>query len=246
VTLATEPLPDSAALLREPVLLRVRAGTDGAVLLRRLLAPVLIARVRARALEAAAEQGWLEPGRPPQEGVARAGLALGAYDDGWLAVHQAVAADPCWSALAKAAPLRTALEFVLAAPVAGGHGSVLRAFSPAGGAHTTPPHQEHAFIGGAPTAWTAWIPLVACPRALGGLAVVRGSHRAGLLPHADDRCTEVPEHEPWACADYAPGDVLLVHCLTLHRALPNRDPAGRIRLSADFRFRPSLERPRSG
>ena len=52
-----------------------------------------------------------------------------------------------------------ALEAVLGAPPEGGHGSVLRAFSPAGEEHTTPPHQERAFIGGRPDAWTAWIPL---------------------------------------------------------------------------------------
>lgn len=122
---------------------------------------------------------------------------------------------------------------------------MLRAFSAAGGQHTTPPHQERAFIGGRPDAWTAWIPLGECPRALGGLAVMRGSHRRGPLPHAGDRCTRVPEGQPWACADYEPGDVLLVHCHTLHRALRNRDPAGRLRLSADFRFRPAVYRPLS-
>ena len=53
---------------------------------------------------------------------------------------------------------------------------------------------------------------------------------------------DVPEDRPWAGADYEPGDVLLVHCLTLHRALPNRDPAGQLRLSADFRFRPEAMR----
>ena len=94
-------------------------------------------------------------------------------------------------------------------------------------------------MGGRPNAWTAWIPLAECPRELGGLAVMRGSHRRGPLPHAGDHCTRVPEGQPWACADYEPGDVLLVHCHTLHRALPNRDPAGRLRLSADFRFRPA-------
>ena len=118
---------------------------------------------------------------------------------------------------------------------------MLRAFSPAGEQHTTPPHQERAFIGGRPDDSTASIPARRVPEALGGLAVMRGSHRLGR-----STCRR-PLHpcaqgHPWACADYEPGDVLLVHCLTLHRAIPNRDPAGRLRLSADFRYRPTKAR----
>jgi Phytanoyl-CoA dioxygenase (PhyH) len=235
----TEALPDSAPLVGDPAALRARARSDGALLLRGMLDPALAGRVRALALYAAAERGWLHRDRPWSEAVARPGLALGAYDEDWAEVHRAVVVDPAWAALGEAEPLLAALETVLGTTPAGGHGSVLRAFSPNGDAHTTPPHQELAFIGGPPDAWAAWIPLGPCPRALGGLAVMRGSHRLGLLPHSDDHCTRVPDGEPWATADYDPGDVLLVHCLTLHRALPNRDPAGRLRLSADFRFRPA-------
>ena len=237
--LVTEALPDSAPLVSDPVALRDRAGADGALLLRGLLDPALPGRVRALALYAAADRGWLQPGRPWSEGIARPGLALGAYDEDWVAAQRAIVIDPAWTRLGEARPLLDALAKVLDAPPGGGYGSVLRVFSPAGDAHTTPPHQEQAFIGGPPTGWAAWIPLVACPRSRGGLAVMLGSHRAGLLPHADGRCTRVPEG-PWACADYEPGDVLLVNCLTLHRALPNRDPAGRLRLSADFRFQPAM------
>jgi hypothetical protein len=235
---AIEALTDSAPLLGDPEALRDRASADGALLLRGLLDPALPGRVRALALYAAADRGWLHPDRPWSDGIARPGLALGAYDDDWVAVQCAVVIDQSWTKLAEAPPLLDVLATVMGAPPAGGGGSVLRAFSPAGDAHTTPPHQERAFTGGPPTGWAAWIPLGRCPLPLGGLAVMRGSHRAGLLPHAGDRCTRVPEGEPWACADYAPGDVLLVHCDTLHRALPNRDPEGRLRLSADFRFGP--------
>jgi hypothetical protein len=238
--LVTEELPDSAPLLSDPAALRDRADADGALLLRGLLDPALAGGVRALMLYAAADRGWLHPDRPWSDGVARPGLAVGAYDDDWVAVNRAVVVDPSWPALGEAAPLLGALATVFGAPPAGGYGCVLRAFSPAGEAHTTPPHQERAFIGGPPTGWAAWIPLVTCPLSRGGLAVMRGSHRAGQLPHTDDRCIRVPEGAPWACADYEPGDVLLVHCLTLHRALPNRDPEGRLRLSADFRFRPAV------
>jgi len=236
--LATEALADSAPLVRDPAALRDRARADGAVLLRGLLDPALAGRVLALTLYAAADRGWLHPDHPWSDGIARPGLALGAYDEDWVAVQRAVVIDSSWRKLGEAPPLLDVLAKVFGAPPSGGYGSVLRVFSPADEARTTPPHQERAFIGGPPTGWAAWIPLVRCPLSRGGLAVMRGSHRAGLLPHAHDRCIRVPEGAPWACADYEPGDVLLVHCLTLHRALPNRDPEGRLRLSADFRFRP--------
>ena len=243
--MTTEALADRSPLLADPDSLRAGAEADGALLLRQLLDAELVDRVRAVALDAARAAGWLHPDRPPSAGIARPGVAVGAYDDAWLEVQRAVVGDPSWDALATAPALQCTLEAVLGAPPEGGHGSVLRAFSPAGEEHTTPPHQERAFIGGRPDAWTAWIPLGECPQALGGLAVMRGSHRHGPLPHAGDRCTRVPDGHPWACADYEPGDVLLVHCHTLHRALPNRDPAGRLRLSADFRFRPGDNPARS-
>jgi hypothetical protein len=241
--LAIETLADSAPLVCELAALRDRARADGALLLRGLLDPVLVGRVLALALYAAADRGWLHPDHPWSDGIARPGLALGAYDLDWVAVQRAVVVDSSWSKLGEAPPLLDALAKVFGAPPSGGYGSVLRVFSPTGEAHTTPPHQERAFIGGPPTGWAAWIPLVRCPLSRGGLAVMRGSHRAGLLPHAGGRCTNVPEGGAWACADYEPGDVLLVHCLTLHRALPNRDPEGRLRLSADFRFRPDERAP---
>lgn len=229
----TEALPDVP-----PAALGATAEADGALLLRGLLDAELVDRVRTVALDAAHETGWLHPDHPPSAGISRPGLAIGAYDDAWLEVQRAVVSDSSWDALGTTPPLHRALEAILGTPPEGGHGSVLRAFSTAGEPYTTPPHQERAFIGGRPNAWTAWIPLGECPRELGGLAVMRGSHRRGPLPHAGDHCTRVPEGQPWACGDYEPGDVLLVHCHTLHRALPNRDPAGRLRLSADFRFRP--------
>ena len=58
--------------------------------------------------------------------------------------------------------------------------------------------------------------------------------RAVRAPIVDGRSDDAV----WATADYACGDVLAVHCLTVHRACPNltRD---RVRISADFRYEPA-------
>jgi len=44
----------------------------------------------------------------------------------------------------------------------------------------------------------------------------------------------------WATGDLMPGDAILFHCMTIHRAFDNRS-ASRIRLSVDFRYQPQSD-----
>jgi ectoine hydroxylase-related dioxygenase (phytanoyl-CoA dioxygenase family) len=120
-----------------------------------------------------------------------------------------------------------------------GCGDTVRLFSPSSPELTTPPHQDGYYVRGRRDLWTAWIPLGACPRELGGLSVVPGSHGDGLRPHAGKgagRQGVAAEPElAWECTDFECGDVLFFHALTLHRGLENRTD-GRLRVSADFRY----------
>jgi ectoine hydroxylase-related dioxygenase (phytanoyl-CoA dioxygenase family) len=75
--------------------------------------------------------------------------------------------------------------------------------------------------------WTAWIPLGDCLRRQGSLAVLPRSNQLGLG-------NAVPRGARWRCFDFAAGDVLFVHSLTLHRALVNR--SAEIRVSVDYRY----------
>jgi ectoine hydroxylase-related dioxygenase (phytanoyl-CoA dioxygenase family) len=85
---------------------------------------------------------------------------------------------------------------------------------------------------------TAWIPLSDCPRELGPLALLAGSHHGGLREHSGhgivDGGVRVPEGAVWTSTDYRCGDVVLFQPHTLHCSLPNRS-GDRLRLSADFR-----------
>jgi ectoine hydroxylase-related dioxygenase (phytanoyl-CoA dioxygenase family) len=76
--------------------------------------------------------------------------------------------------------------------------------------------------------WTAWIPLGDCPRRQGSLAVLPRSNRLELAAAA------APRGARWRRFDFAAGDVLFVHSLTLHRALVNR--SAEIRVSVDYRY----------
>ena len=107
-------------------------------------------------------------------------------------------------------------------------GDICRIFFPNAPEFTTPPHQDEFFLRRGTECWSVWTPLGDCPLELGPLALSPGSHRLGLL-------SEVPSGLPWWSAPLACGDALLVHHLTVHRALPNRGDSPR--LSIDCRYR---------
>ncbi|HEY0828167.1 MAG TPA: phytanoyl-CoA dioxygenase family protein, partial [Bacilli bacterium] len=108
----------------------------------------------------------------------------------------------------------------------------------------TPPHQDFLHIQGTPVTWTCWFPLGDCPVELGGLAILEGSHQQGVF--------QVTGHEgagglesilcelnlEWATDHYEPGDIIVFHSHTVHKALPNQR-RDYIRLSCDFRYQPA-------
>jgi hypothetical protein len=109
---------------------------------------------------------------------------------------------------------------------------------------STPPHQDYPNNQGTPNLTAAWIPVGDCPMELGGLAVLRGSHRYGVLPldtdlGAGNRKAVLPpqmlEDLRWVSADYAAGDVVLFRALTVHAALHNASEFF-MRISVDFRY----------
>lgn len=106
---------------------------------------------------------------------------------------------------------------------------------------TTPAHQDHPLIQGTPQVYTAWIPLSDCPVALGGLALLQGSHRFGLLPvHAATGPGGLTVETDlagcvWRGQDMQAGDALLFHSLTVHAARPNTTTES-LRVSVDYRY----------
>jgi ectoine hydroxylase-related dioxygenase (phytanoyl-CoA dioxygenase family) len=110
---------------------------------------------------------------------------------------------------------------------------------------TTPAHQDFPLIQGAPETYTAWMPLVDCPMRVGGLAMLAGSHRFGLLPmrpafgpgglEADTEELCRAQGLTWRTQDLEAGDALIFHSHTVHRALHNVS-GNQLRLSADFRY----------
>ena len=125
--------------------------------------------------------------------------------------------------------------------------SICRLVFPNNTAWSTPPHQDYPNNQGTEDLYASWIPLGDCPQKLGSLAILRSSHLLGLLPLSYSlgaghrQCVLDNRHEQleWVSGDFASGDLLVFHSLTVHRALPNKTK--QMRLSVDYRFQREYE-----
>lgn len=229
------PLIASDPMAEPPERLRRRAGRHGYLYVRRLVDAGEVSRLHARAVESSA--GLIRSEVPPKG-------PGGQWDPRWLEWHQAMASTPELPPLLRNLAVVRLLETVTRQAVEPIPAQVFRALEPRRPEAVTPPHQDAFYLGPAGGGfWVAWLPLHPCPLDLGPLALLRGSHRGGLLPH--DRTdgggngAVLPAtalESPWDAGPMEPGDVLLFHHLTVHRSCPNRT-VGQFRFSLDFRLR---------
>jgi ectoine hydroxylase-related dioxygenase (phytanoyl-CoA dioxygenase family) len=238
-----EPFVDSTPLLDDPARLRQRAHDTGHLFFAGLLDTQPILDVRRQVLDVCQAHGWLAPDTEREMGVARDGEALieSTGDPRWRAFYDDAQKLRDFHALALSDPMLAALEVLFGEPVLPHPRNILRVIFPRSATYSTPPHQDHFYIGGSRDTWTAWFPLSDCPVELGSLAVLPGSHRTGFLDvheakGAGGRAVEVDEASLWAGGDFACGDVLFLHSLTVHQGQDNQ--TDRLRLSCDYRYQP--------
>ncbi len=228
-------------LLRRPDALRARAGSDGYLFFRGLLEPETLLRLRGQILTLCAEAGWLASGSNPKEGIAATGIAPVEGQPAFSAVYNQVNRLEDFHALAHAPAILAMLGDLFGETPLVHARNIARIIFPQATQFTTPAHQDYIHIQGTQETWTAWIPLSDCPRELGSLAVLPGSHRSGILPTHTAlgagglgiRTDDLPFF--WAASDFRAGDALFFHSLLAHKGLPNLTP-DRIRLSVDFRY----------
>lgn len=223
----------------------------GYVLLRGVLDAHAIATMRMDMITVLKRQGLIES---EEEANVWSGMPIEEFDDNELYAlnsYQTFLTSPT---------THRVFEQLFGTTVFLGRNAVLRYFVPHDSLHVTAPHQDNFFF---PPEWqqrlefrTAWIPLTAIDRRMGGLALAQNSHKRGLLPHVEyedvesanvrgvrQRGVETEKlSEPWLTTDYRPGDVIVFHPHTVHAAMPNR--SDKIRLSLDTRILPAhAERP---
>jgi ectoine hydroxylase-related dioxygenase (phytanoyl-CoA dioxygenase family) len=225
----------------DPERLRALAGRDGFLFVRELVRADVVAALRARVLDYARRIGWLDPQFPVADARAALGKRIGHHQDpDWVALQVDVQGMSEMWAVGDCVAIHRVLHAVE------GRSSYLnlstantcRVYSP----HpdmATQPHQDGQYVRMIGEFWTVWIPLGDCPRSLGPLALLAGSHHGGLREHAGQGIVEggvaVPAEAVWSTTDFRCGDAVLFRPHTLHCSLPNHS-GDRLRLSVDFRY----------
>lgn len=186
--------------------------------------------------------GWLAEGSDPMQAL-RGPRATGegpAPTEAFFEAYTRVQRLQAFHELAHGTTIVDTVGAVIGADVLVHPRKIFRVSPAEGPQFVTPPHQDYRLIQGTTDVLTAWVPIGPCPDELGGLKVLAGSHRDGLLPARGVQatggvtCDVAPDDPRWRSTDFEAGDVLLFHSLTVHGAKANRTPA--LRLSADFRY----------
>lgn len=242
-----QPFHDSTPLLTDPSALREQAAREGYLFFAGLLPREPVLQTRREILEICAQHGFLAEGRALEEAVAAPGVRFREGDPKYMAAYDEIQRLESFHTLAHQPPLLAALRSLFGEEVLVHPRNIARVMFPQNNVHTTPAHQDYVHIQGTEETWTAWIPLGDCPRELGGLEVLPGSHRFGVLPvrsaygagglgvETDSLGLE------WAGGDLHNGDVLLFQSLCVHRGINNNTP-DRVRLSVDYRYQ-GVSRP---
>ena len=225
--------------------LRRRLEEDGYLFFRRLLDPDRLLSLRRDMLCAMQAGGWLIPGTDPMDGIADPDARCTEGDLGYTDVYHEVYKLQSFHEIAHCREIMDLLEQIRGCPMMPQPQKVARLWFPKFTEHTTPIHQDFVHFQGTPDNLTCWSPVGDCPRELGGLAILRGSHRvdqvlehhfslgAGSL-HVDPLVHRELGDE-WLTTDYRVGDTLIFPFLTIHKALPNLTE-DRLRVSLDNRY----------
>lgn len=247
---AVVSLVDSTELLEDPTALRQRATVDGILFFRGLLPMSEIRKVREEILDLLTSAGLLTSDATVERPIANIAaydqlVSNGDYFDTGLTreIYTSIQRLESFHALALNPKLVDVYRQLFGVPVLPHARNIARVQIPSERSVPTPPHQDYIFIQGNTDTWTAWAPLGACPTALGGLAVLRGSHREGVLDYR--RAGGAGGLEAYICGmnlawfqgDYEAGDLITFNSQTVHKALPNQ--TSEVRLSVDFRYQPS-------
>lgn len=238
-------LTESNDILSDAEALQRRLESDGYLFFRRLLDVDQLLTLRREMLTTMQRGGWLVSDSDPMDGIADLNARTTEGDAGYTDVYHEVYKGQAFHEIAHCRAVLDVLERVRGCPMMPLPQKVARLWFPQMTEHTTPIHQDFVHFQGTYDNLTCWSPVGDCPRELGGLAVLRGSHKVDrVLDHhfslgAGSLYVDPDEHgevgDEWLTTDYLPGDTLVFPALTIHKALPNVTES-RLRVSLDNRY----------
>lgn len=237
------PMAVSNDLLGDREALRRRLDSDGYLYFSRLLDRDKVLRLRRKMLVALRDVGWIDPESLLMRG--RAGVRpVREGSPEFLTAYDAVQKLEELHTLAHDDTLVATMRDVLGDTAFPHPLKIARLIFPDNYEISTPPHQDYPNNQGTPNLTATWIPVGDLPSIMGGIAILRGSHRWGVLPltthlGAGNRCAVLPpdllEECRWVTTEFEAGDVLVFPSRTVHAARHNASELY-LRLSVDFRY----------
>jgi hypothetical protein len=235
-------------LLNNPAALRQRMERDGYIYLRGLGPKDKILNLRRVFLTFAAEAGWVDT--KSADLLEGKWSGAGPFTEGepeYMAIYKQVVNHPAFNELPEDKFYIQTMEKIVDGPVFMHRMHIGRISFPENTTQTTPAHQDWQYIRGTPRTYTIWTPLGDTPLEVGGLKVLRGSHRRGFVEHSlkpeqkyagwglEGEALDATSGDEWHTTGYTVGDCVIFHSHTVHGAMPNIT-GDRLRLSVDNRY----------
>jgi len=237
------PFFEANSLLNDPQAFRQKMADDGYLFFRGIGPIGKIRQARHDVLETIARAGWIDPAKLDKANWSGAG-PFTEGDPEYMRVYKEILGLPSFLAVPEDPIFIDMIAKIVDSPVLLHKLRIGRVTFPNNTAQTTAAHQDWMYIRGTPATYTIWTPLGDCPRALGGLAVLPGSHKEGFIEHVNHPEKKyagmgLPENQwpagQWVAGDFALGDFIVFHSHTVHKALPNLT-SNTLRLSTDNRY----------
>jgi ectoine hydroxylase-related dioxygenase (phytanoyl-CoA dioxygenase family) len=237
------PMRASNELLGDAAALRERLDEDSYLYFEKVIDERKINALRKAILLVLAEHGWVVRHPLLMQGAAISPPAREG-DAEYFEVYDQVQRLEEFHALAHDEDLMAVMRQVVGERAFPHPLKIARLSFPANYEISTPPHQDYPNNQGTTTLTAASIPVGNIPKELGGIAVLRGSHRWGVLPleahaGAGNRQAILPkrmlEELRWVTTEYSAGDVLVFPALTVHASMHNASEFF-MRISVDFRY----------
>jgi hypothetical protein len=207
-----------------------------------------VLNLRRVMLTICAEAGWVDTkNHDLMEGKWSGVGPFGEGDKEYMAIYKKIVNHPVFNELPEDPFYFDLIGKLVESPVMMHRMHIGRVSFPRNTTQTTPAHQDWQYIGGTPNTYTVWSPIGDTPLEVGGIKVLRGSHRNGFLEHSVDPVQkfagmgltrddlEQTGGDEWHASDYTTGDCVIFHSHTVHGAVPNVS-GDTLRLSVDNRY----------
>jgi ectoine hydroxylase-related dioxygenase (phytanoyl-CoA dioxygenase family) len=236
-----KPFYDSTPLLKDSTALRSRFEQDGYCFIKGAIDPTLLKVLNNEIIKIMDIKGWLKTDSPADKAVPGT-IPHVEGEEEFFRVYDEVQRSEAFHSLPHHPQILSKLQALLGNSAFPHPLSIARLVFPDNNEWATPPHQDYANNQGTEDLYACWIPLSDCPQKMGSLSILEGSHKLGLLPlkfslGAGHRQADIDERImglEWLASDFAIGDILIFHSLTIHQSLPNISDV--MRLSVDYRF----------